>query len=73
MKKLNIIFLVIVLLNTFEFNNNVLSQNRPGLTLKETFDLYVQSVQNSDLENLFTTVTDEGKFFFRVIHFCLAY
>jgi len=39
-------------------------QNRPGLSIKETFDLYVRSVQNSDLETLFTTVTKGEKFFF---------
>lgn len=39
-------------------------RNKPGLSLKETFNLYVQSVQNSDLESLFTTVTKEEKFIF---------
>ena len=39
-------------------------QNSPGLSLKETFDIYVRAVQNSDLETLFTTVTSNGKFFF---------
>lgn len=39
-------------------------ENRPGLSLKETFDIYVQAVQSSDLERLFTTVTDDEKFFF---------
>jgi nitroreductase/ketosteroid isomerase-like protein len=38
--------------------------NRPGLSLKETFDLYIRSIQNSDLKGLFTTVTDNPKFFF---------
>ncbi|MDH5744788.1 MAG: nitroreductase family protein [Candidatus Aminicenantes bacterium] len=38
--------------------------NRPGLTLKETFMIYVKSIQNSDLESLFTTVTDNDRFFF---------
>jgi ketosteroid isomerase-like protein len=39
-------------------------RNRPGLTLKETFDLYVRAVQNSDLEGLFTTVSKSEDFFF---------
>jgi nitroreductase len=39
-------------------------ENRPGLSLKETFDLYVRSIQNSDLKSLFTTVTDKSKLFF---------
>lgn len=38
--------------------------NQPGLTLKKTFLIYVRSVQNSDLEGLFTTVTDNEGFFF---------
>lgn len=40
------------------------SENRPGLSLKETFDIYVKAVQKSDLKTLFTTVTDDEKFFF---------
>lgn len=39
-------------------------ENRPGLSLRETFDLYVRSIQSSDLKSLFTTVTDNPKFFF---------
>ena len=39
-------------------------ENRPGLSLKETFDIYVRAVQNSDLKSLFTTVTKNEKFFF---------
>ncbi len=39
-------------------------ENRPGLSLKETFDLYVRSIQNSDLKSLFSTVSDNPKFFF---------
>lgn len=40
------------------------TKNRPGLSLKETFDIYVRSVQNSDLIGLFSTVTDKEHFFF---------
>jgi nitroreductase/ketosteroid isomerase-like protein len=32
--------------------------------LRETFDIYVRAVQESDLETLFTTVTDREEFFF---------
>jgi len=39
-------------------------QNKPGLSLRETFDIYVKSCQNSDLENLFSTVTDNEDFYF---------
>lgn len=38
--------------------------NRTGLTVKETFDLYVKAVQDSDIESLFSTVTNNEKFFF---------
>ena len=40
------------------------SGNRPGLSLRETFDLYVKSVQNSDLKGLFSTVSEKDSFFF---------
>jgi 5,6-dimethylbenzimidazole synthase len=40
------------------------AENKPGLTLKETFDLYVQSVQHSDLNGLLSTVSDSKDFFF---------
>ncbi|MGD2246675.1 MAG: nitroreductase family protein [Candidatus Aminicenantes bacterium] len=39
-------------------------ENQPGLSLKETFDVYVQAIHNSDLKSLFTTVTDSHEFFF---------
>ena len=44
-------------------NENVI-KNRPGLSLRETFDLYVEAVQNSDLEGLFTVVSKSIDFFF---------
>lgn len=40
------------------------TQNRPGLSLKETFDIYVRAVQSSDLEGLFSTVTDSEDILF---------
>lgn len=39
-------------------------KNRPGLSLRETFEIYVSSIQKSDLKSLFTTVTDNPRFFF---------
>jgi len=39
-------------------------ENRPGLSLKETFELYVQAIHNSDLKTLFTTVSNGQDFFF---------
>jgi nitroreductase/ketosteroid isomerase-like protein len=45
-------------------NLSGLAQNRPGLTVKETFDVYIEAIQKSDLEGLFTTVTADDKFFF---------
>jgi nitroreductase/ketosteroid isomerase-like protein len=38
--------------------------NRRGLSLRETFQIYVEAVQASDLDLLFTTVTDSADFFF---------
>jgi nitroreductase/ketosteroid isomerase-like protein len=40
------------------------SGNRPGLSLRATFDLYVKSVQGSNLDGLFSTVTEKETFFF---------
>lgn len=41
-----------------------ITRNRSGLSLKETFDLYLRSIHNSDLEGLFSTVSDSDDFFF---------
>ena len=40
------------------------AMNHPGLTLRETFDLYVRSIDQADLDALFSTVTDGDDFFF---------
>jgi nitroreductase/ketosteroid isomerase-like protein len=55
--------LIFVLLLIF-ITNQPFAQNRPGMSLKETFDLYVKSFQNSDLEGLFSTVTHGEEFTF---------
>jgi nitroreductase/ketosteroid isomerase-like protein len=39
-------------------------RNKPGLSLEGVFNLYARAVQNSDLEGLFTTVTDGDDFYF---------
>lgn len=39
-------------------------ENKLGLSIREVFDIYVKSVQNSDLATLFTTVTKNKKFIF---------
>jgi len=39
-------------------------KNRPGLSLRATFDIYVRAIHNSDLPSLFSTVTDGQDFFF---------
>jgi len=40
------------------------AQDPPGLSLKETFQTYVDAVQKADLNRLFTTVTNNEKFIF---------
>jgi len=45
-------------------SNGNAGESRSPLSIKETFDLYVRSAQNADLEGLFKTVTDNDKFFF---------
>ena len=37
---------------------------QPKLSLRETFDRYVTAIQDSDLEGLFRTVTDDEAFLF---------
>jgi nitroreductase/ketosteroid isomerase-like protein len=46
------------------FPNEKDLRNRPGLSVKETFEIYVKSVQNSDLGGLFSTVTDGDRLMF---------
>ena len=54
----------IFVLTLIFITNQPFAQNRPGMSLKETFDLYVESFQNSDLEGLFSTVTEGEEFTF---------
>ncbi len=61
---LTLVFFFFILDRAIQADNTALEQNRPGLSIKETFDIYVRSIQNSDLEGLFTTVTEREKFFF---------
>ncbi|RKX20473.1 MAG: hypothetical protein DRP26_01605 [Candidatus Zixiibacteriota bacterium] len=49
---------------TASYSGNTPIRNQSGLSIKETFNLYVKAVQNSNLEGLFTTVTDSDDFFF---------
>ncbi|MFW6130986.1 MAG: nitroreductase family protein [Candidatus Aminicenantaceae bacterium] len=39
-------------------------KNKPGLTVEQTFWVYINAIHNSDLESLFTTITDNEEFFF---------
>jgi len=45
-------------------NQKIPYENNPSLSLKEVFTLYVDAVQKSDLQRLFTTVTDNKDFIF---------
>jgi hypothetical protein len=40
------------------------SENKPGLFLREAFDIHVESVRNSDSKALFATVADGADFSF---------
>ncbi|MBN1273388.1 MAG: nitroreductase family protein [Candidatus Aminicenantes bacterium] len=64
MKKMMRIALFLVLVISLSAAAEQAVVNRPGLSLKETFDLYVRSVQNSSLEGLFSTVTQKDFFRF---------
>jgi nitroreductase/ketosteroid isomerase-like protein len=62
MKKLFFLFAAMIgILGFWVFGQG---QNKPGLSLRETFDVYVLSIHNSNLESLFTTVTKNEEFFF---------
>ena len=41
--------------------------NKPGLSLREVFDVYVKAIQRSDLTGLFTTVTSKDHFTFLTV------
>jgi len=62
-KSLSAIAVSILLMFTW-FPGRADGQNKPGLSLREVFDIYVQSIHSSDLESLFSTVTESEKFFF---------
>ncbi len=64
MKKIGIYLTIFLVVVSFHPSLSAAEENRPGLSLKETFDIYVRAVQNSDLKNLFSTVTNNEKFFF---------
>jgi len=65
--KLIIILMMFIspfILLAFEGQKQIPIKNKPGLSLEETFNLYVRSIQKSDLEGLFSTVTEDEEFFF---------
>lgn len=53
----------IVIMNAILLGD-LMAQNSPDLSLRQVFDLYVRSIQSSDLEALFTTVTDNDNMTF---------
>ncbi|HKJ67291.1 MAG TPA: nitroreductase family protein [bacterium] len=55
----------VIIAGTIVLSGNLLpAQHHPGLTLRQTFNRYVEAVQHSDLETLFTTVTTDSEFCF---------
>jgi len=63
MKKASFWVIVFLLLALLCFSGDSL-QNRTGLSVRQTYELYTQAIINSDLKSLFTTVTNNEKFFF---------
>ena len=63
-KKCTLFWIAFLFFFSFFTHLAAADENRPGLSLKATFDLYVQAIHNSDLKSLFTTVTDGQDFFF---------
>ncbi len=64
MKKISSCFTIFFVFAFFHLSLLAAEENRPGLSLKETFRIYVRAIHNSDLKSLFTTVTNNEKFFF---------
>lgn len=64
LKVLGFCFIFFLASVTAGYSDNTAMRNQSGLSLEETFDLYVHTIQNTDLEGLFTTVTDSDEFFF---------
>ena len=64
LQKTIICFVPLLMLSVFHPLSIAAEENRPSLSLRETFDIYVRAVHNSDLKGLFTTVTKNEKFFF---------
>jgi nitroreductase/ketosteroid isomerase-like protein len=64
MKSVCLFLTLLLVQGVFAQSGDKPAENRPGLSLRETFDLYARAVQNSDLKGLFTTVTDSDVFFF---------
>ncbi len=62
--KNRLFYLFLIIMAATNPSLKALELNRPGLTIKQTFDIYVKAVQNSDINTLFTTVTDDDNFFF---------
>jgi predicted oxidoreductase (fatty acid repression mutant protein) len=63
MKKAIFWVIVFLLLALLCFSEDSL-QNHPGLSVRQTYELYTQAIINSDLKSLFATVTNNEKFFF---------
>lgn len=60
-RKLFLFLLILVAINSILKGNEA---NQSDLTVKETFLVYVKAVQNSDIESLFSTITNNENFFF---------
>ncbi len=64
MEKMCVFLTLFLVQAAFGQSGGKITENRPGLSLQETFDLYVRAVQNSDLGGLFSTVTEGDDFYF---------
>lgn len=64
LKQLIFLLTAVFVLAGFCYSISSAGGSRRPLSIRETFDLYVRSAQNADLEGLFSTVTDKDKFFF---------
>ena len=64
MRALTTTFVLVFGLAFIVFAQDEALQNRPGLSLRETFDLYINCIHATDLEGMMSTVTEGPEFVF---------
>ena len=64
MRALTTTFVLVFGLSFIVFAQDEALRNRPSLSLRETFDLYINCIHATDLEGMMSTVTEGPEFVF---------